>query len=82
MGYREDQIEVTRGEGRVHEALRIIVANSDKKALNYCVNYARAGLHMYGRELHLQVLHVLDNMTHWRGEEAVKVRGILKEYTK
>lgn len=71
-----------RTEEEVREALGIIVKNWDAKALNYAVNYARAGLQMTGYELEIQCLYVLGNMTHWRGDEAKKVREILKDFTK
>jgi len=64
----------------VHEALRVIVKNKDAKALNYCVDYALAGLSMTGNELETQILYVLNNMIHWRGDDATAVRKILKEY--
>ena len=67
----------------VHDALRKIVANQDAKALNYCVNYAKAGLYMsYIDELKTQVLYVLNNMTHWRGDDAKLVRTTLKQFVK
>uniref|UniRef100_A0A6M3JQZ8 Uncharacterized protein n=1 Tax=viral metagenome TaxID=1070528 RepID=A0A6M3JQZ8_9ZZZZ len=68
-------------EGEVHQALRTIVKNKETKALNYCVNYALAGLHMVGHELKDQCLYVLCNMEHWRGEEAKKVRKVLKHFS-
>uniref|UniRef100_A0A6H2A6A0 Uncharacterized protein n=2 Tax=viral metagenome TaxID=1070528 RepID=A0A6H2A6A0_9ZZZZ len=70
-----------RIELKVHNSLRLIIANKDQKALNYAVNYARAGLSMTGEELRVQCLYVLNNITHWRGEVAKEVRGVLKEYT-
>ena len=69
-------------ETKVHQAFRNIIKNKQEKALNYCVNYARAGLHMTGRELKVQCLYVLNNMTHWRGADARKARNIIKEYIK
>jgi hypothetical protein len=66
----------------VHSALRTIIRNGESKALNYCVNYAKAGLYMYEEVLRIQCLYVLNNMTHWIGEEAKEVRALLKAYTK
>ena len=60
----------------------MIILNKDQKALNYAVNYARAGLAMTGHELKVQCLYVLNNIAHWRGETAKEVRNILKEFTK
>ena len=67
-------------EREVHEACKVIVANQDSKALNWCVNYARAALSMSGEALRVQVPYVLNNMTHWRGEEARRVRAMLKSF--
>ncbi len=69
-------------ETKVYQAFRNIIKNKHEKALNYCVNYARAGLHMTGYELKVQCLYVLNNMTHWRGKDARKARNIIKEYIK
>ena len=70
-----------RIELKVKNSLRLIIANKEAKALNYCVNYARAGLSMTDDELRVQCLYVLNNMTHWRGDVAKEVRGVLKEFT-
>jgi len=67
---------------QVHEALQIILDNRTSKALNYAINYASLGTLMDGEELRIQCLYVLNNMTHWRGEDAKKVRQVLKAYTK
>ncbi len=72
----------TLEEKGVHEALRVIVQNKDQKALNYCVNYAQAGMSMTGYALHIQALYALGNMTHWRGDVAKSVRNTLKAYIK
>jgi len=64
----------------VHELLKKVIENKDKPALNYCVNYARAGLRMGGNELRVQILYVLSNMAYWRGEVAKEVRAGLKKY--
>ena len=69
-------------EKQVHDALGVIVDNHNAKALNYAVDYAKEGLNMSGHELHVHCLHVLNNMTHWRGEEAKQVRDVLKRFTK
>jgi len=69
-------------EAKVYQALESIIKNRNSKALNYCANYARAGLNMTGYELNVQCLYVLSNMTHWYGEEATKVRNTIKEFTK
>jgi hypothetical protein len=72
---------LTNKELKVHNALRKIIQNKEKKSLNYAVNYAEAGLSMIGRELEIQCLYVLSNISRWRGEEGKKVRKILKDFT-
>lgn len=69
-------------EENVHNALKTIIKNQESKALNYCVNYAKAGLCLRGETLRVQCLYVLNNMVSWRGEEAKGVRLVLKEFVK
>ena len=69
-------------EFAVREALQVIINNKSSKALNYCIEYAIAGLHMQGYVLRAQIPYVLNNMQHWRGDDATAVRKILKEYVK
>jgi len=69
-------------EKKVHQAFRNIIKNKHEESLNYCVNYARAGLYMTGHELEVQCLYVLGNMTYWRGEDAKKARNIIKKFIK
>lgn len=66
----------------VYRALGLIVRNANEPALNYCVNYARYGLNMTGHDLEVQILYVLNNMTHWRSPQANSVRNILKAYAR
>ena len=63
----------------VQEALQSIVDNKECKALNYCVNYAIVAQSDPNKT---QLLYVLNNMTHWRGDLAKQVRATLKEATK
>jgi len=69
-------------EEQVHEACATIVANRDKKALNYAVNYAQLARHMVGHELYVQILYVLSNIQYWRGGESKATRDVLKQYVK
>jgi hypothetical protein len=69
-------------ENEVRTALDMIVANSNDKGVNYAVNYAKAGCSMRGKELRIQCLYVLNNITHWRGDLAKSIRSILKDFTK
>ena len=73
----------------LHECFEAIIANKDAPALNYCVNYAQYGLLMLlGRmplrdaNVRTQILYVLNNMTHWRGDTAKQVRASLKHHEK
>lgn len=69
-------------EQEVRKALGVIVEHRNEPSLNWCVNYARAGMSMKGEELRVQVLYVLGNMAHWHGKDAGWVRDILKAYSK
>jgi len=69
-------------ESTIHNAFRLILAEKENKALNYCVAYARAGLDLTGHELYIQCLYVLNNMTQWRGAAAKEVRQTLKTFIK
>lgn len=64
------------------ECLSLIIKNRNEKALNYAVNYARAGQGMTGQEAKVQCLYILNNMTAWRGETAKAVRESLKLHSK
>lgn len=58
----------------------VITMFTDAKALNYCINYARAGKGMIDPyEIKVQTLYILNNMTHWRGDIAKRVRLRLKD---
>jgi len=67
-------------EKEVKKACRVIVNNAEVKALNYAVNYAKVAAGMTGRGLQVQILYVLNNITHWRGLEAKEVRKTLKMF--
>lgn len=61
-----------------HDACRAIM-RATSPAVNYAVNYAQAGLRMSNPdEIRVQSLYILNNITHWRGDEAKAVRNILK----
>ena len=65
------------------ECCHTILKYRDQKALNYAVNYARYGLSISNvEEAQVQALYILNNITHWRGEEAKAVRQALKEFSK
>lgn len=69
-------------EASVRNAFHTIIANRHSKALNFAVVYAEAGLGMEGHELKVQALYVLSNMTHWRNDDAKRIRKLLKDFTK
>jgi hypothetical protein len=62
------------------EAIDVIL--SDKKSyhtsLNYAVNYCRAAKGMFGKELEVQILYILNNIQYWRHPQAKEVRTVLK----
>jgi hypothetical protein len=72
----------------------IIAHSKHSTALNYCVDYAKYGLELlqkevdpdsavdYDRAMYVQLLYVLNNMTHWRGETATHVRVSLRHHEK
>jgi len=71
----------------IKEALSEITKNAQAPALNYAVNYAKYALAMIAsdasdHDLKVQLLYVQNNITHWRGEIAKKVRAVLKGATK
>lgn len=69
-------------EAEVKDAIKVIL--SDKKSyptsLNYAVGYCQAALTMTERELKVQVLYILSNISHWRHGRAKEVRAILKSF--
>lgn len=69
---------------KVHEAIGKIL--DDKKAynksLNWAFNYCLNAMGMSGRDLRVQCMYILNNITHWRHPDAKEVRRVLKEYVK
>jgi hypothetical protein len=66
-----------------HEACRSIVAHQGVRSLNYASNYAKHGLLVSDpHEQRVQALYILNNMTHWRGDIAKRVREALKTASK
>lgn len=64
------------------ECCDTIIKHSNERALNYAVNYAKAGRNMIGDEARVQALYLLHNITHWRGDAAKRVRDALKIISK
>jgi hypothetical protein len=66
-----------------HEACRSIVAHQGVRSLNYAIAYAKHGLLVRdAHEQKVQALYILNNMTHWRGDIAKRVREALKQAAK
>lgn len=67
----------------IKNALFSIIHNRKEKALNYAVEYARYAVEMINNEcsdedLRVQLLYVVGNISHWRGQEAKETREVLK----
>jgi len=82
---KEAEMTVEQAVTKFHWCCAAIVKEAyinNAKALNYCGPYAKLGLTFDSIALvKAQVPYVLDNMTHWRGDLAKKVRKYLKEVT-
>jgi len=46
------------------------------------IAHEKTGKVMVGEELRVQLLYVLSNLAHWRGERAREVKAVLKEASK
>ena len=57
------------------EAMKMIVDNQESPALNYAVNYAKAGLSMdeNSHEFKVQCLYVVNNISNWRTTKAFPI---------
>ena len=63
------------------ECCRRIIADANAPALNWCVNYAKAGLKLRDKEERkTQALYILDNLKGWRHADAKCVRESLKQF--
>lgn len=69
-------------EQEVKKAIEIILSDvkSYSTSLNYAVNYCIAARSMSGHELYVQLLYILNNISHWRHPEAKAVRDVLKNF--
>jgi hypothetical protein len=54
------------------QAMKMIVDNQESPALNYAVNYAKAGLVMdeNSHEFKVQCLYIVSNIGNWRSTKA------------
>jgi len=68
------------------EALEYCTANHEKGHLGYAVSYLQnmdRAVREYGDSaLPVQLLYALNNMGAWKGEDARRVKAVLKKYTK
>lgn len=49
--------------------------------IHYAATYASAGRHMTDRrEIRVQALYILSNLSHWRGDEARTVKAVFKQF--
>lgn len=66
-----------------HEACRSIVAHQGVHSVRYAIGYAKHGLLVTDPyEQKVQSLYILNNITHWRGDIAKRVRESLKAVSK
>jgi hypothetical protein len=50
-------------------------------SLNYAVGYCAEALRMTGHDLKVQILYILNNISHWRHPKAKEIRKMLKSFT-
>lgn len=63
--------------------IRAASRNEGGRNMPYAAAYAKAGIGMTDPdEVRVQSLYILNNMSHWRGDEAKMVRTQLKEFSK
>lgn len=68
---------------KVQKALKEVMSLDVKRSylIPYAQSYAQAALdyNMSGNELQVQLLYVLSNLGGWRGEQARRVKQVLKQ---
>ena len=67
----------------VKNAIKVILQDTKayQTSLNYAVNYCKYALEITEeKEMQVQVLYILSNITNWRNEKAKEVRAVLKAY--
>lgn len=69
-------------EEDIQDTLDTILSDTRSYAtsLNYAMGYVRYAKGMTGRELEVQCIYILNNISHWRHKEAKNVRNILKQF--
>lgn len=67
----------------VDEAVRAVLNESNQPYAQTYANAMPEAVSLYGEEgKKAQVRYILSNLSHWRGERAREVKGVLKEYVK
>jgi len=71
-------------ETEVKETIQEILKDKEayKTSLNYAVNYCQAALGQSGRDLAVQCLYILGNISRWKNPETKRVREVLKAFSK
>jgi hypothetical protein len=69
-------------EEEVKKAILVILSDkkSYPKSLNYAVGYCQNALSLFGHDLYVQTLYILNNISHWCHPEAKAVREVLKSF--
>lgn len=64
-----------------YEACRAIIAEpKDPGNMPYAKTYAKAGLQLTdNKDIKVQCLYIVSNLSHWRGKEAKTIRTLLKK---
>ena len=74
---------VDKKEQKVKNAFKLIVRQGFRRGyMDEARLYAKAGydLDLTGESLKVQALYVLNNLQHWRGDEARRCKKVLKEF--
>ena len=61
------------------ESENAIIISSEKNSGFIGIAHEKTGKMMVGKEMKVQLLYVLSNLSHWRGERAKEVKAVLKE---
>lgn len=72
-------------KAEVYEALlKILAVVEPSTELRYAQAYAQVALinRMQGEDLRVQIIYVLNNLSHWRHTDAPEVRKVLKSFIK
>lgn len=68
----------------VKQAIRVILSDKKnyEKSLNYAIDYCNYAMEIGNmKELQMQCLYILNNLSGWRHPQAKEVREILKKFS-